>query len=269
MRSSLGALLVLLSGCNASGQTDFVTREDGLTVGGYHCPQGAGDTRSDIPADGIFYISTFEGGAPMSCHHAPADGVSLYIADRDRWPCDSHVRLIDPRALDPRAETPLHLSCVVEVADRGPNVCVEEAAGKAMVDASPVITRYLFGIDQSGWSDHREVIAIATSDDLGCGTVTEDVLDSPADGGPEDAGAADAGSPCQSDLDCNYWEFCDASLQCEGLACGGDDTSCNAGLPGLGVVCGDAGVCTRGCHSDADCEDAQVCDVSVGDGVCG
>jgi hypothetical protein len=170
MRTSLGSFLVVLpSACASSDGGSYTTREDGLTVGGFHCPQGAGDTQSSIPSDGIFYISTFEGGAPMSCHRAPADGVSLYIADRDRWPCDSHVRLIDPRPLDPRAAVAQHLSCVVQVSDRGPNICVEEAAGKAMVDASPAITRYLFGIGQSGWSDHREVIALATSDPLGCG----------------------------------------------------------------------------------------------------
>ena len=139
-------LVSILSACassNGANNADYATREDGLTVGGYHCPQGAGDTRSDIPADGIFYISTFEGGAPMSCHRALADGLSLYIADRDRWPCDSHVRLIVPSPLDPRAAIPEHLSCVVEVADRGPNICVEQAAGKPMIDASPAITRYL------------------------------------------------------------------------------------------------------------------------------
>jgi hypothetical protein len=260
---SLAVAVACAPACSADD--GYTTREDGLTVGGYHCPQGAGDTRSDLPPDGVFFISTFEGGSPMSCHRAAADGVSLYIADRDRWPCDTHVRLVDPRPLDPRAAVPQHMSCVALVADRGPNICVEEAAGKAMIDASPALTRYIYGVDSSGWSDHREVIAFATDDPIGCAPVGEDILD--ADGGAPDAGVADGGT-CRDDLDCDYWQYCATNGTCTGLSCGNDDTACNAGLSGLGIVCGNAGACTPGCHSDVDCEDAQTCDTASGDGVC-
>jgi hypothetical protein len=242
------------------------TREDGLTVGGYYCPQGAGDTQSDIPADGVFYISMFEGGGPMSCHGAVADGTSLYIADRDRWPCDSHVRITNPFPLDGPDGTLVRQSCVALVSDRGPNICVEEAAGRPMVDASPAITEYLFGVEQSGWSDHREVLAELTTDPLGCGSIAED---GGAPTNPNDAGNdSSIAASCQSDADCSYWEYCDTNGYCLGLSCGADDTACNAGLPGLGVVCGDAGVCTPGCHSDYDCLDSQSCDESSGDGMC-
>jgi hypothetical protein len=256
--------------CNAGASVS--TREDGLTVGGYYCPQGAGDTQSNIPADDVFYISTFEGGGPMSCHAAAADGTSLYIADRDRWPCDSHVRITDPFPTSSSGRA-TYQSCVALVSDRGPNICVEKAAGKAMIDASPAITAHLFGIQQSGWSDHREVVAQLTTDALGCGWITDLY---PSDAGAAvllDDGGLDGGEvvttvSCQSDLDCRYWEYCDSTGTCVGLSCGADDTACNAGLPGLGVVCGDAGLCTPGCHSDYDCLDSQSCDASSGDGEC-
>ncbi len=262
------ALLVVVSSIACSPPATLGTREDGLTVGGHVCPQGAGDTQSNIPADGVFYISTFEGGAPMSCHGAPADGTSLYIADRDRWPCDSHIRITDPFPIDASASPPMHQSCVAQVSDRGPNICVEQAAGKAMIDASPAITEYLFGLRQSGWSDHREILVALTTDPLGCAPIAADASDGGTDGGSCDAGGETPGTACQGDDDCTYWQYCDGNGACEGLACGADDTACNAGLPDLGVVCGNAGVCTPGCHSDYDCLDWQSCDTSSGDGAC-
>ncbi len=135
-----------------------------LTVGGYYCPQRgevAGRTR---PADDLYYITTFGGpgdGGHMACFGS-ADGRWMYIADSWRFGCRARVKLTNPRT---------GRWCVAQVADVGPNICVERAARKPIIDASPVITRELYGIGSAGWSDRVVVRAepVSASTPLGCG----------------------------------------------------------------------------------------------------
>jgi hypothetical protein len=135
-----------------------------LTVAGHFCPSSgeiAGRTRS---ADNLYYVTTFGGGSDsqtMACFGF-ADGRWLYIADSWRFGCRARVKITNPRT---------GRWCVTQVADVGPNICVERAAGKAIIDASPAITQELFGIRSAGWSDRITVRAevVASSTPVGCG----------------------------------------------------------------------------------------------------
>ncbi|MEZ4408768.1 MAG: hypothetical protein R3A52_20195 [Polyangiales bacterium] len=166
----VGALA--LSGCMAAD--DAVVAEGGegvsatvtseLTVGGYYCPRSGEIAGRTIPDDDTYYVTTFGGGVDtqrMACR-GTADGRWLYIADAWRFGCGAKVRVTNPRT---------GRWCVAEVADVGPNICVERAARRPIIDASPVITRELFNASSAGWSDRITVRAEMVPRDtpLGCG----------------------------------------------------------------------------------------------------
>lgn len=135
-----------------------------LTVGGHYCPTRGEIAGRTIPADDTYYITSFGGGVDtqrMACT-GTADGRWLYIADAWRFGCRGRVRVTNPRT---------GRWCVAEVADVGPNICVERAAGRPIIDASPVITRELFNRNSAGWSDRIVVHAVEVlpSTPLGCG----------------------------------------------------------------------------------------------------
>ncbi len=177
----LGAVLVVLglagAGCVGSdelygdgdgeGTPYSALAVDALTIRGHVCPTRGEIAGRNIPADNLYYITTFGGGSdaqPMACGPR-ADGRWLYIADSWRFGCRARVRVTNPQT---------GRWCVAEVADVGPNICVERAAGKAIIDASPVITRELFGRGAVGWSD-RVVVrteVVARSTPMGCGSGT-------------------------------------------------------------------------------------------------
>ena len=78
------------------------------------------------------------------CGSFTKHGTWYYAASRQRYGCGSHVRI----------EANGH--CVVaQTDDYGPDVCVENAAGGAVIDASPLVARHLFGVSSAGWSEHR------------------------------------------------------------------------------------------------------------------
>jgi hypothetical protein len=106
-------------------------------------PQRGEIAGRNIPPDNVYYITTFGEGPDnqtMACG-AYADGTWLYIADSWRFGCGAKVKLTNPRN---------GRWCVTQVADVGPNICVERAAGRPIIDASPVITRELFGRSSAG-----------------------------------------------------------------------------------------------------------------------
>ena len=136
-----------------------------LTVAGHYCPQHGEIAGRTIPSDDLFYLTTFGGGVDtghMACG-GTADGRWMYIADSWRFGCRSRVKITNPRT---------GRWCVAQVADVGPNICVEQAARKPIIDASPVIARELYGIGSAGWSDRVLVRAelVASGTPLGCGT---------------------------------------------------------------------------------------------------
>lgn len=153
------ALLILASlwACSP-GETAFSTIEQPLCLqrcagradGGSGCCAGA--AYADLPADGTYFLTTFGGGTdtgPMSCAPNPiADGGWWYAADRQRFGCGAVIRIRNP-GNDRCAQ--------VLVADYGPGTCVEDAACGPVLDATPLVARQLFGVDASGWSEHRAV----------------------------------------------------------------------------------------------------------------
>lgn len=154
-------------GCGAPTDEDYGTSSQlvaDLTVGGYYCPQRGEIAGRNIPPDNVYYATSFGIGpdnGPMACG-GYADGRWLYIADSWRFGCGARVKLTNPRN---------GRWCVAQVADVGPNICVERAAGRPIIDASPVVTRELYGRTGVGWSDRVPIVAerVAAGTPLGCG----------------------------------------------------------------------------------------------------
>lgn len=108
----------------------------------------------DIPSDGRFYLTSFGGGSDtqnVACHGAHiADGTWYYAADSQRWPCGTKLRVTNPAN---------GRTVIVQVADAGPALWVEQAAGgMPILDASPLVSQALFGSASSGYEDHRVVV---------------------------------------------------------------------------------------------------------------
>ncbi len=261
-----------------------------LSVDGYNCPQTGVIAVSTIPSDNGYYLTTFTGGT-MSCG-GQANGVDLYIADRQRFGCGTRVRVTNPQN---------NKSCVTFVGDTGPNICVEEAAKKPVIDASPAVAEALFGRNSSGWSDHAAVVATVTTDPLGCGTApsgtTGCTADSDCNGGQTGTqkiclSSGQCGDGCHVDTDCTSGNVCDpATSQCttpgcqadvdcpSGQVCNGahscvtapgcqQDSDCNGGQTGTQQICGATGQCVSGCNSDTDCPAGESCDTSSSPGSC-
>jgi hypothetical protein len=150
--------IVALPGCggdiDAGGQSTLRT-EEGLS--GCH-----GIASSHIPANGDYFLTTF-GYSPsddgtMSCGTKTLHGSWYYAASRQRYGCGAHIRI------------EANGKCVVaKTDDYGPDVCVENAAGGPIIDASPLVNEHLFGQYGAGWSDHRRihVTQVSTSVPLG------------------------------------------------------------------------------------------------------
>ncbi len=167
------AISVIAAACGApppAPEPVSQTSEE-LTIGGCTCPTSGSCsalTFSNIPANNTYYITTFGGGSDtqsMACG-GTADATWAYVADEERFGCGAKL-LVSAGGK----------SCVAQVADCGPNRCVEQAAANdscasnfPIIDASPFITEYLLGISGSGWSDHTKVTAvkIEAASTVGC-----------------------------------------------------------------------------------------------------
>lgn len=163
-----GAWLALaMVGCGVAADEDLGVSSQlvsDLTIRGHYCPTRGEIAGRNIPPDNVYYATTFGGGTDgqqMACG-GYADGRWLYLADSWRFGCGSRVKLTNPRN---------GRWCVAQVADVGPNICVERAAGRPIIDASPAVTRELYGRSGVGWSDRVPMVAerVATSTPLGCG----------------------------------------------------------------------------------------------------
>jgi len=137
---------------SCSGEPRLGTHETLLTVcdGGqcYQCNDTLGTSQ---PSDNLYVMTSFGGGSDTqstACGGRLADGQWYYAADRQRFGCGTHLRVTNPA----------NGSCVVlQVADAGPDLCVEEAAGRPALDATPLAAMDLFGAGSLGWSDGRVV----------------------------------------------------------------------------------------------------------------
>jgi hypothetical protein len=109
-------------------------------------------TDDRLPDEQRYDLTTFGGPGdeqPVACSGAAdADGTWFYAANSQRFACGQRARLVDPA----------RSRCViVEVADLGPNACVEEAGGMPIWDVSPLAAQELFMVSSVGWSEHRAV----------------------------------------------------------------------------------------------------------------
>ncbi len=140
-----------------------------------------GKASATIPSDGAYELTSFGGPGEsgiMSCGDYTKDGTWYYAASRQRYGCGSHIQI------------EANGKCVVaQTDDYGPDVCVEAAAGKPIIDASPLVSKYLFDTDSAGWSDHLNI------------TVTQVDVSTPL--GPCASSTADSGSDDSSSDDSN------------------------------------------------------------------
>ena len=174
------------------------------------------DTDDRRPVDQAYDLTTFGGPGdeqPVACPGtADADGTWYYAANSQRYACGQKVRLVN------EART----SCViVEVADLGPNSCVEEAGQMPIWDVSPLAANALFGVSSVGWSEHRQVRGAPVDNRNALGPCTL--------GGSGSFLAGFVGGPCTSAADCRY-----------------TGATCLTGLPG--------GACSLDCTTS--CPDA-------------
>jgi hypothetical protein len=178
------AVSVVGAACGTPSEERVGRTSSASTVGGCTCVTSgtcSDETFSNVPADGAYYITTFGGGAdtqPMACG-GTADGTWAYVADEARFGCGAKLQI-----------SANGKSCIAQVADCGPNRCVELAAANdgcannyPIIDASPFITQYLFGTTSSGWSDHTAVTAVLvdSSTAIGC---PGGPVNTPPDAGP-------------------------------------------------------------------------------------
>jgi hypothetical protein len=135
-----------------------------------------GKASSSIPDDGEYDLTSFGGPGEsgiMSCGDYTKDGTWYYAASRQRYGCGSHIQI------------EANGKCVVaQTDDYGPDVCVEAAAGKPIIDASPLVSKYLFDTDSAGWSDHLAITVtqVDASTPLGPCAASDD-SDSDSDSG--------------------------------------------------------------------------------------
>jgi hypothetical protein len=168
---------------DAPGTSDTRTDDDdeelgenssSVKVGGCTCPTTgtcSNISYSDIPSNGEFYLTNYGKAGdthPQSCQGVkPADASWAYVAGRARWACGTKLKI------EANGK-----SCIAQVADCGPNKCVEQAAAynncashKPIIDASPIIAKYLFGVNSAGYSDKFKikVSTVGASEEIGCG----------------------------------------------------------------------------------------------------
>lgn len=140
-----------------------------------------GKASASIPSSGAYELTSFGGPGEsgiMSCGDYTKNGTWYYAASRQRYGCGAHIQI------------EANGKCVVaQTDDYGPDVCVEAAAGKPIIDASPLVSKYLFDTNSAGWSDHLNI------------TVTE--VDKSTPLGPCTASSADDSSDDSSSDDSN------------------------------------------------------------------
>ncbi len=195
MRITQGFVVSLASGVAlAACSADVASFEDeGATAGASiaiqsHLTGCHGTASSSIPADGKYYLTSFGGGSDtqsMSCG-GTANGVGWYAASRQRYGCGAHLQV-----------TANGKCVVVEAEDYGPDVCVENAAGLPILDASPAVSKALFGESSAGWSDHLAIMVeeVSSSTPLGPCSATPDPTPDPT---PTPTPTPTSGASCNS-----------------------------------------------------------------------
>src|SRR5450432_1929065 len=121
-------LLVFVAHCS-SATDDSVSSTSDSALRGCH-----GKAASSIPSSGAYELTSFGGPTEsgiMSCGDYTKNGSWYYAASRQRYGCGAHVQ-VEAKG-----------KCVVvQTDDYGPDVCVENAAGAPILDASPLVSEY-------------------------------------------------------------------------------------------------------------------------------
>lgn len=216
-----------------------------------------GKAATSIPSDGVYVITTFGGASEsqqMSCGSHTQNGSWYYAASRQRYGCGSKIQIQGGG------------KCVVaQTDDYGPDVCVENAAGRAIIDVSPLVAQELFGVSGFGWSDNQTVTVTqvgsdaalgpcsgtgsdpgtgGTGNDPGTGGSDPGVGGSGTGGDPGMGGGSGGGAQC----------YCDAQCQDYGDCCA------DCGTPGTGGSGSGTGGSGGGqCYCDAQCADYGDC----------
>jgi hypothetical protein len=210
---------IAIVGCSRAPDSGMSASSTSSDLSGCH-----GVASSSQPSSGAYYLTSF-GFSPsddgeMSCGEYTKNGSWYYAASRQRFGCGAHIQI------------EANGKCVVaETDDYGPDECVEAAAGRPIIDASPLVSEALFGTKSAGYSDRYpiHVTVVPTSTPLGPCTA------SASEGGVTD-GATDGGATCSSstlDMDVpsgtcvqsssdESWYRCDAGSWVAG------ETSCTA-----------------------------------------
>lgn len=165
--------------------TEDTNATEGASVSTYrNGPTGChGKADTSIPGNAKYYLTSFGGPGDhqqMSCG-GYATGTGYYAASRQRYGCGAKLQI------------QANGKCVVVSAlDYGPDVCVENAAGGPIIDASPTVSKYLFGSSSAGWSDHFaiEVRQVGTTTPVG---PCEDSNTPPPPAGTSTEGQGDTG----------------------------------------------------------------------------
>lgn len=192
--------------------------------------------RIDRTISGSYGITTF--GGPGDLQSQTACGLKgqglvrfkWYVASSQRYKCHTRLRL-----------TTASGKCVVVSAeDAGPASWVEDKAGMKILDASPDVARYLFGVGGLGWSDLKRT-----------GTkyqVDAQVTQLPV--GPCDASAVTpVEQPVASDTPVipEVDDAPDPPVTTPAARECGSDGACNPGNDGSGKIC-EGGKCVPGCR---------------------
>jgi hypothetical protein len=285
-------LLALVVACSAGPEPEdpalTSTTTEELVVGGCQCVSSGSCSQasySDVPANGKYVVTTFGGGSDthaMACGGV-ADATWAYVAGSARFSCGTKV-LVEANGKH----------CVAQVADCGPNRCVEQAASGScgthtpVLNSSPFITKYLLGQSAAGWSEHKIVGAsvLDSSSIVGCPGSPVGVASGGSGGSGSGGGAACTAPSCAGCADCNAQCLCEVgnaplcSAIC-GAGSGGGGSGGNGGNGGTGGSVstggssgsagsagsdlkgdvGDEGKCEYpGCNGCEGCDDLCLCE---------
>jgi hypothetical protein len=171
----------------------------------------------------------------MSCGDKTLHGTWYYAASRQRFGCGSHIQIS------------ANGKCVVaQTDDYGPDVCVENAAGRPIIDASPLVSEHLFGTRSAGWSDRYaiHVVEVAKSTPLGpCdGSTTPPAPPTPPAQGPAKCHSATldadvpSGTCVQSASDAAWYHCSDGAWQSGKSSCTSSYPWCHSATLGKDVA---------------------------------
>lgn len=116
----------------------------------------AGKASHDIPKSNEYILTSFGNSSGddgiMSCGSFTKHGSWYYAASRQRYGCGARIKI------------EANGKCVVaQTDDYGPDICVETKAKSPIIDASPLVSKHLFGTTSAGWSDGFKITVTEVS----------------------------------------------------------------------------------------------------------